>query len=164
MYDVIEQTSAPARMRSRIVTWVLRVVTAAALVVDAFVHNDLVGRYDANQGTGPLSQGDLFRIEAVVSGLVALALLVSGRWFVWVVAWLVAASAIGAMLYYRYHDPGELGPLPDMYEPFWFREKSVAGIAEGLAVLTATLGLLGAWWRSRGLANLRPEAASDRSG
>jgi hypothetical protein len=149
VYDVFEQTSAPARARSRIVTWVLRVVTAAALGVDAFVHNDLFREYDLNQGTATLSQGDLFRIEAVVSALVALALLVSSRWFVWVAAWAVAASAVGAMLLYRYHDPGALGPLPDMYEPYWFREKSVAGIAEGLAVVTATCGLVDAWWRSR---------------
>ncbi|HEY3528980.1 MAG TPA: hypothetical protein VGK78_07500 [Nocardioides sp.] len=156
MYDVIEQRAAPPRARWQIAGWVLRLVTAAALAVDAFVHNDLVGRYDPNQGTGPLSQGDLFRIEAVVSAVVALALLVSGRWFVWVVAWLVAASAVGALLLYRYHDPGELGPLPDMYEPLWFREKAATGVAEGLAVVTAGLGLLTAWWRAR--------SAADRSG
>ena len=150
MYDVIEQTSAPSAMGSRIVTWVLRVITAAALAVDAFVHNDLFREYDLNQGSGPLSQDDLFRMEAVVSALVGLALLVRGRWFVWDLAWLVAASAVGAMLFYRYHDPGELGPLPDMYEPYWFREKAVAGIAEGLAVVSATLGLAVVWWRTRG--------------
>lgn len=83
----------------------LRVVTAAALVVDAFVHQDLAGRYRLNQGSGPLSQGDLFRIEAVLSVLLALALLISGRWFVWALAWLVAASAVGAVVLYRYHDP-----------------------------------------------------------
>ena len=49
----------------------------------------------------------------------------------------------------RYHDPGALGPLPDMYEPFWFREKSVAGVAEAVALVTATLGLLEQWWHTR---------------
>jgi len=148
MSDVIEQ--APTRTRSRpgVAAWSLRIITAAALGVDAFVHADLAARYDANQGTGPLSQGDLFRIEAVVSALVALALLLTGRTLVWIAAWLVAASAVGALLLYRYSDPGQLGPLPDMYEPLWFREKSVAGIAEGIAVVTATLGLLEHWWRS----------------
>ena len=149
MYDVIERAAAHDGRRSRLAGWALRVVTAAALAVDAFVHQDLVGRYAANQGTGPLSQGDLFRIEAVVSGVVALALLVSGRWFVWVVAALVAVSAVGAVLFYRYHDPGELGPLPDMYEPLWFREKAVTVIAEGVAFVTATLGVVETWWRSR---------------
>jgi hypothetical protein len=149
VHDVIEQTSAPTKGRPRVAAWILRVVTAAALGVDAFVHNDLVGRYHLNQGSGPLSQGDLFRIEAIVSGLVALALLVSGRWFVWVVAWLVAVSAVGAVLLYRYHDPGEIGPLPDMYEPEWFREKAVAALAEGVAAVTAALGLVEARWRAR---------------
>jgi hypothetical protein len=150
MSDVIEQAPLPTRARSRIASWVLRITTAGGLAVDVFVHYDLAGRYDANQGTGPLSQGDLFRIEAVVSGLIALALLISGRWFVWVAAWLVAASAVGAVLLYRYHDPGEIGPLPDMYEPFWFREKNVAVVAGGIALATATLGLMECWWRSRG--------------
>jgi len=100
--DVLEQTAQPVRTGPRLTAWVLRVVTAAALGVDAFVHNDLFSEYDLNQGSGPLSQGDLFRVEAVVSVLVALALLVSGRWFVWVAAWLVAASAVGAMLFFRY--------------------------------------------------------------
>jgi hypothetical protein len=149
MYDVIEHTSTRTKGRSHVVGWSLRLITAAALAVDAFVHLDLAGRYAANQGTGPLSQGDLFRIEAVVSGLAAVALLVSGRWLVWLAVWLVAASAVGAVLLYRYHDPGELGPLPDMYEPFWFREKTWVTIAEGVAVVTATAGLLEAWWRRR---------------
>ena len=149
MYDVIEQTPTRTSRRSRALGWSLRVITAAALAVDAYVHVDLAGRYDANQGTSPLSQGDLFRIEAVVSGLAAVALLISGRWLVWLVAWLVAASAVGAVVLYRYHDPGELGPLPDMYEPFWFGEKNLAALAEGVAVVTATAGLLEAWWRRR---------------
>jgi len=142
MPHVIEQAAPRTRSRPGVAAWSLRVVTAAALAVDAFVHADLAGRYDANQGTGPLSQGDLFRLEAAASALAALALLLTGRTLTWVVAWLVAASAVGAMLWYRYHDPGPLGPLPDMYEPLWFREKAVAGIAEGIAVVTASLGLL----------------------
>jgi hypothetical protein len=149
MSDVIEQASRPVLRRSRAAVWALRVLTAAGLAVDAWVHWDLASRYDANAGTGPWSQGDLFRYEAVGSALVVLALLVSGRLVVWVAAWLVAASAIGAMLLYRYHDPGALGPLPDMYEPFWFREKTVAGVAEALAVLTAALGLLERSWLAR---------------
>jgi hypothetical protein len=130
----------------RLVSWTLRAVTVLALAVDAYVHVDLVGRYDPNQGTGDLSQGDLFRAEAVVSVLAALALSVIARWWTWLGAWLVAASAAGGMLLYRYHDPGFLGPLPDMYEPFWFTEKVLAGAAEGVAVTTSTMGLLLLGW------------------
>jgi hypothetical protein len=142
MSDVIEQPPTRTRSRPPVAAWTLRILTAASLAIDAFVHADLAARYDANQGTSPLSQGDLFRIEALVSALVALTLLVTGRTLAWVAAWLVAASAVGAMLLYRYHDPGALGPLPDMYEPLWFREKTMAGIAEGIGVVTASFGLL----------------------
>ena len=148
MRDVAEAARISTRKQSRVASWILRLVTAAALAVDAWVHADLTGRYDPNRGNGLLSQGDLVRAEAAVSALVAVLLLLSGRTAGWVAAWLVAVSAVGAMLWYRYHDPGPLGPLPDMYEPFWFREKAVAGVAEGAAVLTATLGLVDHRWRT----------------
>jgi hypothetical protein len=126
----------------RLVSWPLRLATAALLVVDAYVHADLVARYDPNQGSAALSQGDLFRIEAVVASLAALALLISARRLVWVVAVLVAASALGGLLLYQGYDPGTLGPLPDMYEPLWYPEKTFAALAEGAAALTAAFGLL----------------------
>ncbi|MGH3789612.1 MAG: hypothetical protein ACRDRU_15170 [Pseudonocardiaceae bacterium] len=46
---------------------------------------------------------------------------------------LVASSALGAVLLYRYVDLGSLGPLPDMHEPVWYPEKTVSAIAEGVA-------------------------------
>jgi hypothetical protein len=125
-----------------LISWPLRLVTAALLGVDAYVHADLIARYDPNQGTAALSQGDLFRIEALVASLAALALLVTARRLVWVVAGLVAASALGGLLLYGHYDPGTLGPLPDMYEPFWYPEKTLAATAEGAALLTSVLGLL----------------------
>jgi hypothetical protein len=142
--------TAPAGLGQwRLVSWTLRAVTIVALAVDAYVHVDLVDRYAPNQGASDLSQGDLFRAEAVVAVLAALALLVIARWWTWLGAWLVAASAAGGMLLYRYHDPGFLGPLPDMYEPFWFTEKVLAGTAEGVAVATSTMGLLLRGWFHR---------------
>jgi hypothetical protein len=134
--------TARSRVRARPLPWLLRVITAAALAVDAFVHADLVTRYDPNQGTAVISQGGLFRIEAGVSALVALALIVSGRRVIWALAVLVAASALGGILLYRYADPGAIGPLPDMYEPIWFPEKTLTAVAEAVATVTAVLGLL----------------------
>lgn len=148
MPHVVAEARTSARKRSPAASWALRVITAAALAVDAYVHVDLAARYDPNRGSGALSQGELFRVEATLSALVALLLLLSGRTVVWLAAWLVAVSAVGAMLWYGYHDPGPLGPLPDMYEPLWFREKTLAGVAEGIAVVTASLGILENLWRS----------------
>lgn len=130
------------RLRRWLISWPLRLVTAALLAVDAYIHADLIARYEPNQGSAALSQGDLFRIEAIVASLAALALLITASRLTWVLAGLVAASALGVLLVYQYHDPGTLGPLPNMYEPIWYPEKTLAAAAEGAAVLTAALGLL----------------------
>jgi hypothetical protein len=130
--------------------WVLRVVTAAMLAVDAYIHADLAVRYDANRDTG-LSQGTLFRWEAGAAALAALVVLVVFGRAVWsLVAWalalVVAASAFGAVMIYAHYDIGRLGPLPNMYEPFWYGEKTRAAVAEGIATGTAFLGLVLATW------------------
>lgn len=130
------------RTRSRYVPWLLRMVTAAALAVDAFVHADLITRYDPNQGTAAISQGGLFRIEAALAAFAALALVISGRRVIWALAVVIAASALGGLLLYRYADPGALGPLPDMYEPLWYPEKTLTAVTEVVATVTAVVGFL----------------------
>ena len=119
----------------------LRMVTAGALVVDAVVHLQLASRYDANTAGG-LSQGDLFRLEAVAALLAAALLLATGRWVAWLLAVLVAGSALGAVLLNANADVGPLGPVPDMYEPFWYGQKLVVAVAEAVGTLAAAAGLL----------------------
>jgi hypothetical protein len=122
--------------------WLLRLTTAAALIVDAYVHARLIDRYDPNQGGAVISQGELFRLEVALSAITAIALILVPRRAVWVFALLVAASALGGVLLYRYFDPGGLGPLPDMHEPIWYPQKSLTAVAESAAVVTAFLGYL----------------------
>jgi hypothetical protein len=137
-------------LRPWLISWLLRLSTAAALAIDAYVHADLAGRYDLNQGSAAISQGDLFRIEAGVSAFAALAVILTAWRLTWTFAFLVAASALGGVLLYRYYDPGFRGPLPDMYEPSWYPEKTLTAAAEGVAVITAALGLLlHGWWLRR---------------
>lgn len=117
----------------------LRVLTAAGLAVDAYVHADLASAYDPVRKS--ISQGDLFRIEAGASALAALLILLSAHRLVWAFAFIVAASGVGALLLYRYVNVGTLGPLPNMYEPIWFPKKTTATIAEAVATVTALAGL-----------------------
>jgi hypothetical protein len=125
---------------SAIGTWVLRITTAAALGIDAVVHWQNASAYDA-VGTA-ISQGELFRAEAVVAVAAGLLVLLRPRTSSWVAALLVAASALGAVLLYRYVDLGALGPLPDMYENTWqVPGKLLSAYAEGAAVVLAGLGL-----------------------
>jgi hypothetical protein len=120
----------------------IAVVTAAGLVIDAVVHLRLAGRYDPITGT--IGQGDLFRVEAAVALLLAVSVLVSPwRRATYAAAFLIAASALGAVILYRYVNVGSLGPLPNMYEPVWFGQKTLSAYAEAASTVAALAGL--AW-------------------
>ena len=130
-----------ALARPAIGSWVLRVATAAALGIDAVVHWQNAPAYDA-VGT-PSARG-------CCSGPRPPWPWWSGCWSWfgrgpaagWPRCWW-PASALGAVLLYRYVDVGTLGPLPDMYENTWqVPGKLLSAYAEGAAVVFATLGLL----------------------
>ena len=123
----------------------LRLLTAAGLGVEAYVHIHLAGKYTVTGSSG-LSQGLLFRVEGGVALLLALIVLASGSRFLHFLAFLVAASALGAVLLYSYTNVGRLGPLPNMHDPTWFPQKTLSAAAEAVATL-ASAALV---FRSRG--------------
>jgi hypothetical protein len=129
----------------------LRLIAVAGLAIDVWVHATLESTYAGLGGT--LTQGRLFGAEAVVAGVVGLWLLLTGHRLAWVAAFLVAASALGAVMLYRYVDVGSLGPLPNMYEPTWYFRKTLSAYAEGAVVVAALM---------RGVLWLRPVSAADR--
>lgn len=129
----------------RVASLALRAVVAAGLAVDAYVHADLAPAYDGIRAS--ISQGDLFRGEAGLAAAAALIVIVAGRRTGFGLAFVVAASALGALLLYRYVDVGPLGPLPNMYEPSWFTEKTVAAAAESVAAAAALAALPGGMYR-----------------
>lgn len=112
-----------------------RLVAAAGLCCDAYAHFDLAGNFDAN--VAAISQGMIFRIDAVFAALAALLVLITRRRIAAVFALLVAGAALSVVLVYRYVDLGVLGPLPNMYEPGWYPEKTFSAVAEAVAVLAA---------------------------
>ena len=115
---------------------VLTVVAVAGLAVDAFVHFHLAPSY-AVVRSSTLSQGDLFRVEGTLAVIAGVALLVRPRRYTAAFAFLVAAGGTAAVLLYAYVDVGPIGPLPNMYEPFWYPEKTLSAWAEGTAALAA---------------------------
>jgi len=123
----------------------LRIVIAAGLATDAYVHAKLAGDFDAIHRT--ISQGDLFRVEATVASLVALLVLVLPRWraSMYAAAAAVAAAGLGAVLLYRYVDVGAFGPLPNMYEPVWYPDKTWSAIGEAVALGAAVIAFAVAW-------------------
>ncbi|MEE4545995.1 hypothetical protein V2S66_29005 [Streptomyces sp. V4-01] len=123
----------------------VRLVTAAGLAVDAYIHAKLADQYDAVAAN--VSQGGLFRAEAALASLAALLVLVWRRPFVDGFAWVVAAGGLAALLLYHYVDVGAFGPLPDMYEPVWFGDKQISAVAQGVAVVSAGYLLIAARYR-----------------
>jgi hypothetical protein len=130
----------PAGLRAGLVTRGIGLVTAAGLVADAVVHLRLAPDYQLAAPAG-IGQGNLFRIEAGAAVLVALWVLVRPSRPSFAAAFLVAASALAAVLLYRYVDVPALGPIPSMYEPSWFPEKTLSAVAEAVAAVAALVGL-----------------------
>jgi hypothetical protein len=133
--------------------WWLRagliLVVAAGLAIDAFVHLDLASSYDGVKSS-VLTQGDLFRVEAALAIIAALALVVRPRRWTALIAFLVSAGGFAAVLVYQYVDVGAIGPLPNMYDPVVYAEKTLSVWAEGIAAVAALVLLTLMHLRIRG--------------
>lgn len=126
---------------SRVGELTLRVLVVAALTIDCVVHLALA---DAIQLAAPggIGGGTLFRAQAAAAGVAALLLLATGRHLAYLLAAVVALSAFIPVLLYTYVAVPTIGPIPSMYDPTWSDKKIVTAVAEGLAVLLATIGSL----------------------
>ncbi len=120
---------------------ILRLIVAAGLAADAIVHWKFAPDMAFVQG-GSIDGDLLFRIQAAVAGVVAVVVLTYATRWSYALAFLVAASAAGAVVLYYYVDLGALGPLPDMHEPVWYLEKTISVAGEGGAALAALVGFL----------------------
>lgn len=116
---------------------ILRLAVFVGLGVDAYVHIHLAG--DTGK-SGTISESTLFWIQGIVAAVVAILVLVRPTRVPYAIAFLVAGSALAAVLVYRYVDIGAIGPFGDMYEPVWYTEKVVTTVAEAVATLAAAIG------------------------
>ena len=117
----------------------LTLAVAAGLGVDAYVHWQLAAGFDGIQGTASphISQGGLFRLETALAVIAMLLVLLTRHRLGALLAFLIAAGGLGAVLLYAYVDVGGFGPLPDMYDPIWYPEKTLSAIAEAVAAVGA---------------------------
>lgn len=119
--------------------WLLRVGAAAALAVVAGVHIHLADGYSLLGDR--VTQGDLFRVQAAVAAVVALALLVRVSRSIWLAAAAVGLASLLAVVVTVYVPVPALGPLPRVFEPIWYGEKVAAAVAAGTALAAAAAGL-----------------------
>ena len=113
----------------------------AGLAIDAYVHLHLAAPYDGVKSS-VLTQGDLFRAEAALAIIAALALVVRPRRWTALIAFLVSAGGFALVLLYQYVNVGSIGPLPNMYDPVSSPEKTLSIAAEGIAALAALILLV----------------------
>ncbi|GAC1387653.1 MAG: hypothetical protein NVSMB43_26910 [Pseudarthrobacter sp.] len=119
---------------------VLRILTTAALGVDAVIHVQLAPGYQAAAPDG-IGQGNLFITEAVAAVIAGLYVLLRGSRPAWLMALAVAAGGLAAVLLYRYVDVPAFGPFPAMYEPVWYFDKTLTAVAQAAAVIVAGAAL-----------------------
>ena len=117
----------------------VRVTTAAALAVSAYVHLELSG--SPYYAAGQLTLGALFLGQAVVAAVVAGWVLLRGGRAALVAAAVVAAASLVALVLSTYVRLPAVGPVPVLYEPFWYAEKVVAAVSAALALGAALVGL-----------------------
>lgn len=117
----------------------LRLATMAGLAVDVYVHWHLAPNFDSLKGSGSpsISQGELFRVEAVAALVVLVLVAVVHRRWTAAVAFLLLAGGTAVVVLYRYVDVGAIGPLPNMSDPTWYFEKTLSAVAEGVGAFTA---------------------------
>jgi len=130
----------------------IRLLVVAALGVDAYVHFDLADEMQL-AAPGRIGGGTLFVIQAGAAIAAAVLLLLTGSRLAYVLAALVALSALVPVLLYTYVNLPALGPVPSLYDPTWYTAKVVSVVAEAAAVVLAVVGI--AWAGRRRPAYLR---------
>jgi hypothetical protein len=129
----------------RATTIVLRLIAAAGLAFDARIHLRLAPAY-VSVRTSTVSQADLFRIEAVLAIIAAVVVVAvpfkpALERYSALLAVLVAGGGLVPLVVYRYYNIGAIGPLPSMYEPSWYPDKTHTFWAQVIATV-AGLALL----------------------
>lgn len=126
---------------------ITRLVVASGLAIDAYVHVDLAHTYA--EVSGGIGEGNLFRLEAIVSALVAAAALLIGNRMAYAAGLIVGVSAAVLAVIATNTPIGPFGPIPDLYDPVWYPEKTLSVVAEVVAAVGSSAGLL-LVWRSHG--------------
>jgi hypothetical protein len=139
-----------------------RLITVIGLGIDAYVHLDLASTY--SEAAAPINEGILFRVEAVLALLAALALILSARRVSFLLGFAISASALTLMLVSRYVDVGPIGPFPDVYDPVWFAEKACAALGEAAAAIASLAAILLISVLAAGRAAMTSSASSHRGG
>ena len=105
----------------------VRLLAAGALLVTAFIHARLA--FQVGLDGSPLGRGQLFLAQAVVSAIIAMAMLTRNS-RVWLFAVVLSGAGLLGILASIYFPIPSVGPFPAIDEPTWLLTKSVVALAE----------------------------------
>lgn len=126
---------------------VIRLLVVAGLAIDAYVHVHLASNFRFNND-GSISGDWLFRLEGLAAAVAAVLVVIVANRVTYLIAFAVAAGGVAAVLLFSYVNVGKIGPLPTIYEPVWYAEKTVSLIGEAVAALAALAGMVLVPWRT----------------
>ena len=119
---------------------VVRVLVVVGLAIDAYVHFHLAYQFKYNTD-GVISGDWVFRLEATAATVAALLVLVRANRVTYLIAFLVAAAGTFAVVAFTEWNLGKIGPLPTIYDPFWYTEKTISLVGEAVAAVAALVGI-----------------------
>ncbi len=124
----------------------LRYAGVAALLVSAIVHAVLAPGYGAGQSGVTLGAG--FVVQALLTGVVAIWLLVRDAMLAWVIGAAVMGGTLAALLL-AHTESGipELGPIPGLQEQTYDGPQVITLVAEVAFLLLAVARVLMGWRR-----------------
>lgn len=110
---------------------VVRLLAAAALLVSAIIHAKVA--LDAGLGGSLFGEGQLFAAQALLSAVLAVALLTRDS-RVWLAAVVLSVAGLAAILSSVYFPVPAVGPFPAIDEPVWLLNKAVCAVAEASVI------------------------------
>lgn len=133
-------TRGTSSSRNKTLSLALRGVATLALVVSAYIHIDLAsGPLVAD---GQVTLAGLFIGQAIAAAVAALWVLARGSRLAWLVTGGVGLASLTALVVSVYVLVPSIGPLPAVYEPFWYTEKVLAAASAAVAAVAALAALL----------------------
>jgi len=120
---------------------ILRVVGALALGFSAYLHARIASDAPPLFEDGGVTLSGLFVGQAVAATVVSLWVLVQGSRLAWLAFGVVALGSFVAVVMSTYVKIPSIGPLPVIYDPVWYTDKTLAAIAAGVATLVAAVAL-----------------------
>lgn len=119
----------------------VRVVGALALGASGALHLWMALERPPLAAAGQVTLSGLFLVQGLVALAAAAWVLLRGPRTAWLVLGAVAAASLVAVVLSVMVRIPAIGPLPALYEPFWYPEKVFSAVTAAVATVVAVVAL-----------------------